>query len=380
MKKNFDPSFTYAVALGGGGAKGAYEVGVWRALEEEGMRYNAVSGTSVGALNGALMTMRELGTAEELWRRIHCSDVMDVDDSLMARIFSGDIKPAEIRPIWRRIKSLTREGGVDVTPLRNLLTEYVDEKKIRTSDVEFYAMTYSLTDKEEVEVDVKSLPVESMRDMLLASAYLPVFKNVPLGGKRYTDGGISDSLPISALLRHGHKRIIAVRLKGSMGIEKRIKPSADTVIYYIEPSRSLGSILDFSPEHSDYLLKLGYYDAKRFVYGLEGSYYYIERTMGEGEAYHALMQTIHEDLELIGKKPTLRYINEELLPRFAKEYGSSGDYYDVLIHYLEHMGAKLSVPEFSIMTDKVLTHCVRNARSSAPSSINIVPKCISRLN
>ena len=37
MKVNFDPEKTYAIALGGGGAKGSYEIGVWRALAEEGL-------------------------------------------------------------------------------------------------------------------------------------------------------------------------------------------------------------------------------------------------------------------------------------------------------------------------------------------------------
>ena len=60
MKLRLDTSKTYAIALEGGGAKGAYEVGVWRALDEAGVRFDAVAGTSVGALNGAMMVMGEL--------------------------------------------------------------------------------------------------------------------------------------------------------------------------------------------------------------------------------------------------------------------------------------------------------------------------------
>ena len=64
MELKLDTSKVYAIALEGGGARGAYQVGVWRALEEAGIRYNAVSGTSVGAINGALMAMRDLNQAE----------------------------------------------------------------------------------------------------------------------------------------------------------------------------------------------------------------------------------------------------------------------------------------------------------------------------
>ena len=58
-QKRIDFSKTYAIALAGGGAKGGYEVGVWRSLSEEGLKYNAVSGTSVGALKASYHLARE---------------------------------------------------------------------------------------------------------------------------------------------------------------------------------------------------------------------------------------------------------------------------------------------------------------------------------
>ena len=57
MQLQLDLTKPYAIALEGGGAKGGYEIGVWKALKEAGVRIAAVSGTSVGALNGALMVM-----------------------------------------------------------------------------------------------------------------------------------------------------------------------------------------------------------------------------------------------------------------------------------------------------------------------------------
>ena len=44
-----------AVVLSGGGAKGAYQIGVWRALRKLNIKYDIITGTSVGALNGAMM-------------------------------------------------------------------------------------------------------------------------------------------------------------------------------------------------------------------------------------------------------------------------------------------------------------------------------------
>ena len=360
MEKRIDFSKTYAIALGGGGAKGGYEVGVWRALAEEGLKYNAVSGTSVGALNGAMMAMRCLDEAERLWRDITYSQVMDVNDETMSKVFHGDVSAGDVRPIIKRAIDIVRGGGFDVTPLRNLLKEFVDPKKVKESDVDFFVVTYSLTDKKEVDADVRALPDDEICDMLLASAYFPAFKNEPLvGGKRFTDGGVADSLPVTPLIEHGYTDIIAVRLNDGLGREKRVRARGKANIDYIEPRRRLGNTLNFSSDQSRFNMELGYYDAKRYVYGLEGDYYYLERTMTEREAYDELMKFISAYVESLNEDVSLRAIHEVVIPKLAKEHGASGDYYDILIKYVEHTGEVLGVPEFRIIKDTDLIGEVR---------------------
>ena len=89
MELKLDTSKIYAIALEGGGARGAWQVGAWRALEEAGVRYNAVSGTSVGAINGALMAMRDLKQAEQIWKDIRFSQIINVDDEATLAIQFG---------------------------------------------------------------------------------------------------------------------------------------------------------------------------------------------------------------------------------------------------------------------------------------------------
>jgi len=69
------------LVFSGGGGKGLYEIGVWRAMERLGLAKNivAVSGTSVGALNAALFAQGNLAKAEEVWMNMSPSDVLSID-------------------------------------------------------------------------------------------------------------------------------------------------------------------------------------------------------------------------------------------------------------------------------------------------------------
>ena len=60
-----------AVVLSGGGAKGSYQLGVWKALRELHIKYDIVTGTSIGALNGVLMCEKSYFKAKEIWKRIN---------------------------------------------------------------------------------------------------------------------------------------------------------------------------------------------------------------------------------------------------------------------------------------------------------------------
>ena len=92
MRAIIDLNKEYGIVFDGGGARGAYQIGAWKALHEAGVKINAVAGTSVGALNGALLCMGDLEKAEKLWENITYSDVMEIDDALMENVFDGDYK------------------------------------------------------------------------------------------------------------------------------------------------------------------------------------------------------------------------------------------------------------------------------------------------
>ena len=85
IKLQLDPTKEYGIVLEGGGAKGAYQVGAWAALLEAGIKIKGIAGTSVGALNGALMCMDDLREAEKLWDNISWSFFSPIKNFLFLR-------------------------------------------------------------------------------------------------------------------------------------------------------------------------------------------------------------------------------------------------------------------------------------------------------
>lgn len=274
MRPLLDLTKEYGLVLDGGGARGAYQIGAWKALKEAGLKISAVAGTSVGALNGALICMDDLEKAEKIWSEMEFSRVMSVDDDWMRQFFQGEQKLGDILAELGRV---FRDGGVDAAPLRKLIHENVDEEKIRGCGKEFFIVTFSLTDMKELELSVSDIPEGRLEDFLLASAYLVGFKNEPMeDGKRYIDGGIFNNVPADVLVEKGYTDLIEVRIYGP-GREPRVSLPEDGEMYQIGPRVKLGSIIEFDRERSRQNMKIGYYDAKRMLYGLEGIIYYIEQ-------------------------------------------------------------------------------------------------------
>lgn len=357
MELKIDNSKTYAIALEGGGAKGGYEIGVWQALDEAGIKYNAVSGTSVGALNGGLMAMRDLPRAIDAWNNMKLGKVIELDEEQeenLSRAFNGEIGLDDVQRLIPEALEIIKNRGLDVAPLRAWVREVVDAKAIKESDVELYIATVSISDRKALEVKVNDLPEDQICDMLLASAYHPTFKLEKLGGKFYTDGGFVDTLPLHALVTNGYKDIIAVRIPG-IGHNRRFKMPDDVNVTYIATNADLGGVLNFDAEQSRRDMAIGYLDAKRVLYGLYGKYYYIERSMTDREALNMLLDSLETGVNL-------RQFCERDLPRVARHLDAEGDYYELLIAVLEDAAAKQNIDNMRIYKDTELVAKLEESR------------------
>lgn len=352
MKPVIDLSKEYGLVFDGGGARGAYQIGAWKALKEAGVRINAVAGTSVGALNGALVCMGDVDTAEDIWRKMTFSTVMDVDDEWMERLFRGETTLKEfLNEGWKKLK----DGGIDISPLRKLIHETVDEKKIRTCGIEFALLTFSVSDFKELDLSMEDIPEGLLEDFLLASAYLLGFKNERLHGKKYIDGGVVNNVPLNSLVKRGYENIIEVRIYGP-GREPRVRMPEGSVKYEVAPRVKLGSIIEFSGKRSRQNLTIGYYDAKRVIYGLEGFIYYVEQTHGEGY-YEELLSGMREieraDTALKLKLP-LGFSDKELF-----------------MGMLEAAAKIFQIPKYQIYTDEQLYDIVYEKYVKAGGRLNL---------
>lgn len=352
MQPVIDISKEYGLVFDGGGARGAYQIGAWRALREAGIKICAVAGTSVGALNGALVCMGDMEKAEEIWNSMTFSNVMDVDDDLMQRLFSKELSLGEL---LNEAKRWLKDGGVDITPLRELIHEIIDEEAIRSSGILFCLLTFSVTEFKELDLSIEDIPEGLLEDFLLASAYLIGFKNEQIHGKTYVDGGVINNVPTGSLIDRGVHNIIQVRIYGP-GREPHVKIPNDGIKHEIAPRVKLGSIIEFDAKRSRQNMKIGYYDAVRTIYGLSGSIYYIEEI--HEEWYYG------KELESLTE---LEKAEIAFVLRLALGFSDRKLYYAML----EAAAKLLKVPKYRIYTVDELMREVRRKYDALEDQVNL---------
>ncbi len=252
----------YALALGGGGTRGAFQAGVWKALDKLGMETDIITGTSIGAVNGAVFASG--GDAEGLWRSVTPEKVVCLPEG-ESNIFSLSSIGAFIRKGF--------DGGLDISPFRSLLEQHISEERLRKSPVDFGLCTYSSSEKKPVELFLRDIPNGRLIDYILASACFPMFKPVTINGREYTDGGIRNNIPEDMLIRRGCSDIISVSARG-IGIVRDTDRGGINVID-IKPEKADG-LMDFDREAISRSIERGYLETLRCFGACMGTEVYID--------------------------------------------------------------------------------------------------------
>lgn len=255
-----------ALVLSGGGSKGSYQIGVWKALKQLNIKFDIITGTSVGALNGAIMVQNEYKKALNIWKKINLKVLFGEDAVESTDNF-------EIYKMYS--KHLLKHGGMDVSDLEKLIQKSLNHKKFYSSKINYGLITYNLTNKKPIELQKKDIKKELLIDYLMASAScFPAFKQKDIEGEKYIDGAYHDNLPINLAIDMGAKEIIAVDLNAP-GIKKI--PKQKNKITYIKPKNKLTNFLNFYEEGTKNNIKYGYNDTMKTFKKFEGNCYTFKK-------------------------------------------------------------------------------------------------------
>ena len=343
----------YGIVLEGGGAKGSYQAGAYKAISENGLEISAVAGTSIGALNGAMIVQGEFDTCIELWNDIRYSDIIRDNDQEINRLLHSRPDRHTVKLVADKLRGVILNKGFDITPFKEMIAKYVNEDAIRRSPIEFGISTYNLTDRTPTELFKEDIPEGEMKDYLLASAYMPFFRLEKIGGKTFLDGWFSDNLPYHMLINKGFRNLIILRThqmyQGDLEDLTYLSPMV------IAPSEDLGRTFDLDGRRIRKNMKMGYLDASRELKGLVGNRYYI-LPKGEEFYFNYLASLGEEGIRALGDllnldaSPSLSLLFGEIVPRLWSmlDIEKDHDYQWFVISLLERALVHLGKDRFEI--------------------------------
>ena len=373
------------LALEGGGARGAYHIGVIRALIESGLEFNGFVGTSIGAINAAMMAQGDFDKMFDLWTNISFELLFDEEEQQLIKYL--DVKGMKLEPglPMSLIKLLLKikGGGINTDKMKLFIQSHIYEDKVRKSGKDFGLVTMALSDRKPLELMLDDIPQGKLMNYIMASASFPGFQFETIDGKIFIDGAFYDNCPYKLLIKKNYDEVIAIRTK-SLGIFRKVDGWERVKI--IEPQEHLGHLMLFSPEQSNANIRLGYYDGLRYAKNLRGTAYYIN-PMGEDDGVSRLMMipdtAIYRVGEMLGipAMPAKRMLFEKIIPKIngylklRKNY----DYTDFVIALLEHIAAQRNIERFQIYDYELLCAKIRKT-SKAKNEVTLLPTPLRIIN
>lgn len=294
------------LVLAGGGAKGAYHVGALQYLAELGFSPHIIAGTSIGALNGAVLAseqpfnqaVRRLST---LWDQLGRAEILRPNSGAVLPVLSYAAQTlVPTFSTWSmnflvEQQLLRRHTAIfDPEPIERLLQEAVNLKNLQDGTELWvtvfpslhipglkYDWLMGLIDLLRAQTGTSAhwLRAQDCKDegtlysLLLASAAIPLaFPKRTVNGQHYVDGGLADNVPLRALSKQGCTHAIVIHLQNGSTWNRHNFPQ-QTVIE-IRPQQpidkfdtpvlgDISALLDFSSDRITELKQRGYEDARR---------------------------------------------------------------------------------------------------------------------
>ncbi len=259
----------YGLVLAGGGVRGAYHLGVWRALMEMGIEISAISGASIGAINGALLAQGEFEKAQTMWKDISISNIVALPEGM-----TDSSNLFQFKNFAEIAAQIYKNEGLDMSPLEEILNNIIDEDKLRNSPIDFGAAVFSVSKKAGVCKFKNDVPKGEIVSYLMASACMPGFKMKEVDSDKFLDGGVSNNMPVNMMLEKDIDDIITVDVRG-VGVTKSVNLAGRNVIH-IRCANPQTGLMEFDSDGIARSMDEGYFDCMKAFGRFEGEIYSFE--------------------------------------------------------------------------------------------------------
>ena len=267
----------FALVLAGGGSKGSYEVGAINALYELNYSFDIITGTSIGALNGAVLAQGQLDRLNILWDNLIASQILKNDVTQLKLSFNMNELIQSKNLLTSFFKDYAKEKGADITPFYALINDYLDYERLMQSPISYGCVSVEFPSLKPILMEKSQFTCkeDAFAYCLASASCFPAFPVATYKENKYIDGGYYDNLPIQFAFQMGAEQAVAIDLNKEINhLELALNPLVTTII----PSWDLGNFLDFNREHLDRNKQLGYLDVKKQLGHYWGFKYAFEKS------------------------------------------------------------------------------------------------------
>lgn len=260
------------LCLTGGGARGAFQIGAVQALFEHGIyeQVEVISGTSIGAANASALASTSIADVKDIWYNLP-DEALKQPKPIIERLKEERLKAFENGLFSMDNFKAVMMTKINVDKLKNHKV-YVTMSEIGEKEqglLNIFRSSYRHFVKNDTKIHylpLHELDQETALKVVTASCSIPVvFPPIIQEDKKYYDGGLYDNTPIKPLVDEGCDEIYVIDIAFFRQPGSLEKKYPNTVIHIIRPQKRIGSILDFSVEHSKKIYKQGYQDAIAFI-------------------------------------------------------------------------------------------------------------------
>ena len=303
------------LALGGGGVRGSYQIGVYLALKKSHIKIDGFTGSSIGAFNAAMLASKRDKELLNFWQTTEIGKMFGFSDELIKLANSDKFDFKIFKAGYNDFIKVIKNKGITTDNLLDILNELNIEESLFASNKDFGLVTVRVKDYKPMYIFKEDLKKGKLNEYLMASCYLPIFKmNKIIDDSYYLDGGFYDYAPANALLDKGYDLVYVVDLE-AIGIRRKYKDKDRIVL--IKPSRNLGSIININRKKVNENILLGYYDTLKIVKKLDGNKFIFK--IKSKSYYKFLIRKVNKK-KLKEMHKLFRTMDEKILIIKALEY------------------------------------------------------------